>query len=371
MIRLTTERLIVRDPSSTDFEDWHRLMSDPYTMYYLQNIMTRSAEESRLNLDDAIAEAHNPDRKKYFFTVEDKATGMFIGTVGYTATQTTPVGIIAHAGYFILPEYHGRGYTTEAFREIIRFAFVDGDVFRLETGCFRENGASERVMIKCGMIKEADRKAAAWHDGRMKDRVNYRLLREEWVSRDKGTIFILETKRLILRELTIDDLPATQAIVCDEQTMHAWNGAWSEEENRKQIHKQIRGYREEGFGRWAVVLKETGTVIGICGLQRCDTDQDSVLEIGYLFNRAYWHSGYAAEAAIACKQYAFDTLGFDEVFSLVRDTNIASMNVAIRNGMLVRRRYTKIYKGVDMPHYVFSVKKNDKEVPNHALRVGL
>ena len=61
----------------------------------------------------------------------------------------------------------------------------------------------------------------------------------------------------------------------------------------------------------------------------------------------------------ACKRYAIDVLRFDEVFSLVRDTNIASMNVAIRNGMLIRRRYTKHYKGEDMPHYVFSVRKND------------
>jgi len=171
----------------------------------------------------------------------------------------------------------------------------------------------------------------------------------------------LTTMRLELRELTHDDLPATRDIVCDEQTMYAWNGAWSEEENLAGLEKQIRGYREDGFGRWAVVLKETGKVIGVCGLQWCDTDQDSVLEIGYLFNRAYWGNGYAAEAAIACKRYAFDVLKVDEVFSLVRDTNLASINVAIRNGMLVRRRFIKHYKGEDMPHYVFSIRKGEKK----------
>ena len=103
--------------------------------------------------------------------------------------------------------------------------------------------------------------------------------------------------------------------------------------------------------------KKTGKVIGICGLQWCDTDKDRVLEIGYLFNRVYWHNGYAAEAAIACKQYVFDELGYDEVYSLVRDTNIASMNVAIRNGMAVIGRYIKHYKGENMPHYIFSVRK--------------
>ena len=170
-------------------------------------------------------------------------------------------------------------------------------------------------------------------------------------------MIILETERLILRELNIDDLPATREIVCDEQTMYAWNGAWTDEENLEGLQKQIKEYRENGFGRWAVVLKETGKVIGICGLMWCDTDKERVLEIGYLFNRAFWHKGYATEAAIACKMYAFDTLGFNEVFSIVKDSNYSAMNVAIRNGMLVRDSFIKHYKGVDMPHFVFSVKK--------------
>jgi len=168
---------------------------------------------------------------------------------------------------------------------------------------------------------------------------------------------ILETGRLMLREMTMDDLSAMQDIVCDEQTMYAWNGAWSEEEALEGLQKQIRSYHENGFGRWAVTLKETGKVIGICGLLWCDTDQDSVLELGYLFHRSFWHNGYAAEAANACKRYAFDTLGFDEVFSLIRDKNYAAMNVAIRTGMLVRSMYTKHDNGEDMPHYIFSARR--------------
>jgi RimJ/RimL family protein N-acetyltransferase len=168
---------------------------------------------------------------------------------------------------------------------------------------------------------------------------------------------MIETERLALRELTLDDLPAMWEIVGDEETMSAWNGAWSEQENREAVEKQIRGYRENGFGRWAVALKETGRVIGTCGLMWWDTDRARVLEIGYLFNRAFWHHGYATEAAAACKRHAFDALGFDEAFALVRDTNFASMNVAIRIGMLVRGRYVKHYKGEDMPHYIFSARK--------------
>jgi ribosomal-protein-alanine N-acetyltransferase len=180
MIRLTTERLIIRDPLSSDIDGWHRLLSDSGTMYYLPDIITRSLDESRQNLEAAVADVQNPDRTKYFLAIEDKTAGAFIGTVGYTVTANTPVGKLVGAGYFILPEYHGQGYMTEAFKDVIRFAFEDNAVYRISTGCLSENRASERVMQKCGLIKEAEYKSYVWHDGRMKDRVEYRLLKDEW-----------------------------------------------------------------------------------------------------------------------------------------------------------------------------------------------
>jgi ribosomal-protein-alanine N-acetyltransferase len=96
-------------------------------------------------------------------------------------TKTTPIGKFVGAGYFILPEYHGQGFMTEALGEVIRFAFTEDGVFRISTGCLIENRASERVMQKCGFIKEAVYKSYTWHDGRIKDRVEYRLLKEEWL----------------------------------------------------------------------------------------------------------------------------------------------------------------------------------------------
>ena len=97
----------------------------------------------------------------------------------------------------------------------------------------------------------------------------------------------------------------------------------------------------------------------MCGLMWWDTDKDRVLEIGYLFNRAFRRNGYAAAAA---KRYVFDALNYSEVFSLIRDNNYASMNVAIRNGVRVRGRHAKHYKGEDMPHYIFSARKNGESL---------
>ena len=99
-------------------------------------------------------------------------------------------------------------------------------------------------------------------------------------------------------------------------------------------------------------------MIGQCGLTMQSWGERQVLEIGYLFQRSYWHQGYATEAAIACKEYAFEKLGAEEVFSIIRDTNLASQNVAKRNGMTVRGSFVKHYYGIDMPHLVYAVTRN-------------
>ena len=167
---------------------------------------------------------------------------------------------------------------------------------------------------------------------------------------------LLETGRLTLREMTQADFPALAAIMQDKETMYAYEGAFTDAETHAWLDRQLTRYQKDGFGLWAVVLKESGEMIGQMGITWQPVEELMVPEIGYLFNRAYWHRGYAAEAAAACREYAFDTLGFPEIFSIIRDTNLASMNVAIRNGMTIRRRFVKHYRGVDMPHFLFGVK---------------
>ena len=84
---------------------------------------------------------------------------------------------------------------------------------------------------------------------------------------------------------------------------------------------------------------------------------EKLLEIGYHLLYEAWHQGYAQEAAQAVRDYALTNLEAQKVHSIVRDTNLASMNVAIRNGMTVEKRFVKEYKGIVMPHYLFTVKK--------------
>ena len=162
---------------------------------------------------------------------------------------------------------------------------------------------------------------------------------------------ILETERLYLREMNQSDFDSLCHILQDEETMYAYEGAFCHDEVQEWLNRQISRYQKWNFGLWAVVLKETDVMIGQCGLTMQPWKEEEVLEIGYLFERAYWHKGYAIEAAKACKTYAFEILKADEVCSIIRDTDIASQKVAMRNGMTMTDTWTKHYRGVDMPHY--------------------
>lgn len=166
---------------------------------------------------------------------------------------------------------------------------------------------------------------------------------------------ILETERLYLREMEQTDFDALCKILQDKDTMYAYEGAFSDDEVCEWLDRQIVRYQEWGFGLWAVVLKETNEMIGQCGLSMQPWKEEQVLEIGYLFERSYWHNGYAIESAKACKKYAFETLDAAEVCSIIRDTNTASQNVAIRNGMTIADRWIKHYRGTDMLHYRYVV----------------
>lgn len=168
---------------------------------------------------------------------------------------------------------------------------------------------------------------------------------------------VLETPRLQLREMNLGDMQALSSILQDETVMYAYNGAFSDEETSAWMQKQLQRYKEFGFGLWAVLLKSTGGMIGQCGITMQDYKGMQVPEIGYLFACKHWHNGYATEAATACREYGFGSLHFKALYSIIRDTNVASQKVALRNGMRKVDAVMKHYRGVDMPHWVYRVER--------------
>ena len=160
---------------------------------------------------------------------------------------------------------------------------------------------------------------------------------------------ILETERLLLRGLEQGDFKD----VC--KLLQAYEGAFNDQEVQNWLDRQFGRYRHDGFGLWGVVEKGSNELIGQCGITYQEFDGKRVPEIGYLFRKEFWHKGFAIEAAVACREYAFHTLGFEEVYSIIRDTNIASQKVARRNSMQKVATFIKHYRGVDMPHFVYKV----------------
>ncbi|MCL2578699.1 MAG: GNAT family N-acetyltransferase [Oscillospiraceae bacterium] len=175
MIKFETQRLIVRDYTGSDLDGLHRLMSDKENMYYLDDIATDTLAQSKGRLDYAAANADG-----HYFCICEKDTGDFVGSVGYTYTAHTPIGKIGHMGYFILPAFQRRGYTPEAAACALRFAFEKDGCIRITIAHYKDNIPSGKVIVRLGFRKEAEQIKAQYHDGVMKDRVEYAINKDEW-----------------------------------------------------------------------------------------------------------------------------------------------------------------------------------------------
>lgn len=171
---------------------------------------------------------------------------------------------------------------------------------------------------------------------------------------------ILETDRLYLRELTLDDFNNLRETLQDEEAMYAYEHAFNDDEVHEWLVKQMNRYAKDGFGLWGIIRKTDQKFIGQCGLTMQDIRNNQVIEIGYLLNRLYWHHGYAQECAMACRDYAFDQLRFEKVYSIIRDTNLASIQVALRSGMSQIDNFTKFYYGVEMPHNIYCIENKKR-----------
>ncbi|MGB3367510.1 MAG: GNAT family protein [Acidaminobacteraceae bacterium] len=173
MIRLESERLIIRDHIESDLENHHSLISDIEVMTYIQDIMTNSLDQSKENLEFSIKESRSSDRRCYFFLVELKKTKEFVGSIGFTITEQNKFGGLAEIGYFILKKHWGNGYVTEAARLVIDYIFNEMNLHKIYSGCNVDNIASENIMKKLGMKKEGHLKSHICHNGMWKDRVLY------------------------------------------------------------------------------------------------------------------------------------------------------------------------------------------------------
>lgn len=168
---------------------------------------------------------------------------------------------------------------------------------------------------------------------------------------------ILETKRLILREMEQSDFDDLAQILQNPRVMYAYEHDFTDEDVQQWLDRQIGRYKKYGFGLWAIILKSTGCMIGQAGLTMQRYRGGEVLEIGYLLKEDFWHSGYASEAAEGCKKYAFERLGYNKVYSIIKSDNFPSMRVAERIGMKKEDEFITQYYNGDMLHFLYSVSR--------------
>lgn len=144
---------------------------------------------------------------------------------------------------------------------------------------------------------------------------------------------IIETERLFLREMTEEDFPALYAVLSDSDIMQHYPYTFDENRVRGWIEKNIERYRIFGFGLWAVVLKETGEMIGDCGITMQNINGMIKPEIGYHIAKAHQRHGYAKEAACACRDWGFLNTPFNLLCSYMKTANTASSATAKAAGM--------------------------------------
>ena len=179
MVKLESERLVMRSYKKSDLNDYHKLLSNKENMYYLIELTTNTLEESKKSLDDAIE--FNKKGKARRFCIALKESDKLIGGIGYEVPTITPDGKIADPlGWFIMPEYQNKGYMTEAVKTVLEYAFLHDNCIRVATGCFKENIPTQKVMAKVGFRQEAEKPKAMWLDGQMRDRLEFAINRDEY-----------------------------------------------------------------------------------------------------------------------------------------------------------------------------------------------
>ena len=143
---------------------------------------------------------------------------------------------------------------------------------------------------------------------------------------------IIETERLFLREMKENDFDALYEVLAVSDIMRHYPYTFDESRVRNWIQRNIERYRIFGFGLWAVCLKETGEMIGDCGLTMQLIDGEIKPEIGYHIRADKQRNGYAKEAAIAVRDWTFNNTPFQIVYSYMKYTNEPSVKTAISYG---------------------------------------
>jgi RimJ/RimL family protein N-acetyltransferase len=169
---------------------------------------------------------------------------------------------------------------------------------------------------------------------------------------------ILQTSRLVLREFTPEDAHDLARVLCDPETMPYYSAPYDCAGVEQRIARNRQRYQDDGVGLWAMELQdsresELHKAVGDCGIVLQQVEGERLYEIGYHLRRDLWGQGLATEAAIACRDWAFENLNATRLISLIRPENLPSCRVAERAGMTVWKEVE--WRG--LRHLVYSIER--------------
>lgn len=149
---------------------------------------------------------------------------------------------------------------------------------------------------------------------------------------------ILETDRLILRELNPDDAQNFYDLNANPNVIkYTGNTAFEDVEEARNFLLNYKDYDENGFGRWAVIEKSNGEFLGWCGLKYSKYINET--DIGFRFFEKYWNKGFASESAKACLDYGFQKLNLQKIIGRAMAENIASLKVLEKIGLIFDKEF--------------------------------
>ncbi|MFY8111963.1 MAG: GNAT family N-acetyltransferase [Flavobacterium sp.] len=166
---LETERLILRRVLPSDVKEMFELRSNPETMKYIPRPLLTTHEEALAHIQMMEDKIETNEGINWGITL--KGDDKMLGVIGHYRIK--PEHYRAEVGYMILPEYHGKGITTEAVQCVVDYSFNRMQLHSIEGVIDPENGASEKVLQKCGFVKEAHFKENEYFDGKFIDAVVY------------------------------------------------------------------------------------------------------------------------------------------------------------------------------------------------------
>ena len=141
----------------------------------------------------------------------------------------------------------------------------------------------------------------------------------------------IETERLIIRPPEMKDFESSFEIWGNSEVQKFSGGAATREQFEKGFREDLEK-AQTNFGFRSVVERKRNTHIGDCGLIEKEVDLKKEIELVYFFNRNYWGSGYASEAAGALKDHAKYNLKLCRLIALIHPENVASKNVIKKVG---------------------------------------